>query len=222
VFWSSNEESNLQFPGLYVGSVEQVAGDPDTTTPDGVEFGAIKVTIPSILDLDTPEFALWARPCFPYGHFFVPEKQDKVWIAFENGNPGHPVWLGIWYPKGKIPEEAKANPAKRRVIRSSTGHLISLDDEEGKVIIRDANENTITLDKQGVMIQDANENTITLDAQGITLTDRTGATLKPDSLKIWLNGFTDVFKSWTPVATDGGAALKTAIGTYLTSNPLPL
>jgi hypothetical protein len=73
-----------------------------------------------------------------------------------------------------------------------------------------------------VMIQDANENTITLDAQGITLTDRTGATLKPDSLKIWLNGFTDVFKSWTPVATDGGAALKTAIGTYLTSNPLPL
>jgi Type VI secretion system/phage-baseplate injector OB domain len=170
VFWSSNEESNLQFPGLYVGSVEQVAGDPDTTTPDGVEFGAIKVTIPSILDLDTPEFALWARPCFPYGHFFVPEKQDKVWIAFENGNPGHPVWLGIWYPKGKIPEEAKENPAKRRVIRSAKGHLIILDDTDGQesLVLKDASGSSIKLGKDSVQIICKHD--LTIDASGKNIT----------------------------------------------------
>jgi hypothetical protein len=180
--------------GLYSGTVLAVGKD-----------GQLQVAAPAPFDEDKVEAAAWARPCLPYGVFFLPEKGDRVWLAFENGNPDSPVWLGVWYPDGKAPEEAKSSPPKRRVIRTAGGHVIDLDDENTKIVIKDAGGNTVTL-----------------DGSGITLKDAAGAELNLTKLKTWLNGFTQVFATWVPVPMDGGAALKTAMGTYLGTNPVPM
>ncbi|WP_414583856.1 phage baseplate assembly protein V [Scytonema sp. PCC 10023] len=212
VFTPPHRETRERYPGLYVGQVEG----------NDLDLGRIQVSIPSVFDETDPDFFVQARPCFPYGHFFVPEVGDKVWLAFENGNPSNPVWLGIWYPEDTVPDDTQdANP-KQRLIRSSTGHLMHFDDENGQITIQDANGNTITLNDQGITIE-AQNNTVTLNSQGITLTDATGSQLEITSLKTWLQGFTNVFTTaWTPVPQDGGAALNTAMSTYLSSNPLPM
>lgn len=162
------------YPGLYVGRVEAVEDEAD--------LGRIKVSIPSIFGRTAPEFQIWARPCFPYGHFFVPNEGDKVWIIFENGNPRNPVWLGIFYPQTSeaggdettVPEAAQVSPPVKRVIRSASGHLIVLDDTEGEESItlqfnsEDDTQGKITLDGTALEFS-FGESTLTLNSRGITL-----------------------------------------------------
>src|SRR5262245_18722840 len=95
--------TGITFPGLYVGRVEKVE-----------DLGRVQVSVPAIFDQTTPEAFVWARPCFPYGHFFVPEVGDKVLVAFEPGEPTAPVWFGIWYPSGAVPAEANVSPPVKR------------------------------------------------------------------------------------------------------------
>lgn len=200
-----DNNGTMTFPGLYVGQVASAENDDDQYP------GRIKVSIPSIFgasEENEEERLVWARPCFPYGHFFVPEEGDKVWLAFENGNPRAPVWLGVWYPEGTAPDAAQVSPPTKRVIESSSGHLIQLDDENGQVII-----------------QDTNGNTVTLDDQGVTLRETSGDSLNVSSLKSWLQNFIDAFQTWTPPTTgtgDSGSALKTKLTTFFTSNTLPM
>jgi hypothetical protein len=154
------------FPGLYVGQVEDVE--------DEAELGRIQVSIPSIFDQTEPEFWVWARPCFPYGHFFVPEKGDKVWIAFENGDLIAPVWMGIWYPEGQVPEEAQESPPKKRAIRSSRGHLILLNDTKGEESITlqfksDDSKGKITLDDSSLELRFGENTYIKLESDKMTL-----------------------------------------------------
>ncbi len=135
MFSPATEHARATFPGLYVGQVEEVEKVEEQSEDKKFTHGRIKVSIPSVFDQEKPEDFVWARPCFPYGHFYVPEKKDKVWIAFENGDPKAPVWLGVWYPDGKAPPEAKASPPVRRVIHSAQGHSLVLDDDEDEATI---------------------------------------------------------------------------------------
>jgi uncharacterized protein involved in type VI secretion and phage assembly len=151
-------------PGVYAGTVvrnlrQQNSGEPEN-------LGRILVSVESVFDDAAPEHHVWARPCFPFGHVYVPEEGDKIWVAFENGDPQSPVWLGIWYAEGSMPEEADQSPPAQRVIRSAAGHTITLDDAENneKVIIKDKAGNCIELRGDGVLFKC--EQDLTIDASG--------------------------------------------------------
>ena len=147
-----------RFHGVYRGTV--AAND------DPMQRGRVQVNVPAVFDLATPDAAVWAMPCFPWGHFFVPQAGDRVWVAFEDGDPGAPLWLGAWYPRDAVPFDAQASPPLRRLIRSSSGHEVLLDDTQGaqKVVVSDAGGSTITLDQNGITIQSTTA--ITLKAPG--------------------------------------------------------
>lgn len=144
-----------RFFGLYAATVMAVRAD-----------GRLEVIVPAIYDGTEPESHALARPCFPYAHFFVPEVEDKVWIAFENGDPAAPVWLGVWYPDGATPSEAEADPPVKRVVRSPAGQLVIIDDTEGaeQVILADKTGNRIELRTDGVLIKCVRN--LTIDASG--------------------------------------------------------
>ena len=116
------------FPGLYQGTVLEVNEDSASEEELAlIQLGWIKVSL-----FDLSDTFAWARPCFPYGHFFVPKAGDRVWLAFEGGNRENPVWLGIWYPQDTVPllpDETDPEPVQR-LIRSESGHVLLFDDTE--------------------------------------------------------------------------------------------
>src|SRR5262245_27429655 len=96
-----------KFYGKYSGTV--------TDNADKNFFGRIKVTVPTVFG-DGVEVS--ARPCFAYGHFFVPPVGAQVWVEFEAGDTNYPLWVGTWYPDGKAPTEAAISPPDNRVIQT--------------------------------------------------------------------------------------------------------
>ena len=65
-----------KYYGKYSGQV--IANDQD---PDNM--GNIVVKVPAIFG---PDAQVTARPCMPYGHFFIPAVGTMVWIEFEGGH----------------------------------------------------------------------------------------------------------------------------------------
>jgi hypothetical protein len=165
VFTPPHRGIRERYPGLYVGQVEG----------NDLDLGRIQVSIPSMFDETDPDFFVQARPCFPYGHFFVPEVGDKVWLAFENGDPNSPVWIGIWYPDGNVPPDADVSPPVKRLICSAKNHSILFDDTDDSeaVIIQDKAGNRITLQSasgnEAVIISDKTGNKIELRSDGVLI-----------------------------------------------------
>jgi uncharacterized protein involved in type VI secretion and phage assembly len=152
----------VSFPGLYVGKVVNVSDD--------WKVGRVKVVVPSVFDSEDADAAVWARPCFPWGHFFAPNRDDHVWVAFENADPRSPVWLGVWFPDDAAPQEAGTDPPVKRVITSPAGHEILLDDTQGseKVVVTDKAGNVVELKSDGLHVHAAG--TLTIEAPGKAVT----------------------------------------------------
>ena len=146
-----------KFYGKYSGAV--------VDNRDADYLGRVKVSVPSVLGSAT---TVTARPCLPARHFFVPDIGDQVWIEFEGGDVRYPLWVGVWWPKGKAPQEAQVSPPDNRVIQTPSGHTIEIMDKSGeeRIVIRHKSKSAVTLDKDGgVTIANANGSQLALDAQ---------------------------------------------------------
>ena len=124
----------------------------------------MQVIVPAIFGAD---LQVWARPCFPYGHFFVPPVGAKVWVEFEAGDPQYPIWTGAWYPAADTPEESRVTPPDNRVIQTASGHTIELDDTSGspRITIRHKDNSFLAIDDKGsVVIANKNGSTLYLNA----------------------------------------------------------
>jgi len=94
------------------------------------------------------------------GTYFLPELNDEVLVAFEHGDVRFPYVVGsLWNGKDPAPADNSDGKNNVRLIKSRSGHLIKLNDEDGKetVEIIDANG------KNSIVIDTAN-NTITITA----------------------------------------------------------
>jgi Type VI secretion system/phage-baseplate injector OB domain len=159
--------------GKYYGKYSGEVSD----NQDEQHTGCITVKVPSLENIE-----VYARPCLPYGHFFVPAVGTQVWIEFEGGDVNFPIWVGCWYPEGAAPPEASIKPPDNRVILTASGHTIELLDKEGeeKILIRHKNNAFITIDKKGsVLISNEKGSHLFLDAEGekTTLVEQHGNTL---------------------------------------------
>jgi len=146
-----------KFYGKYSGVVVDNADD--------TKRGRVKVKVPTIFGTNAP---VWARPCLPYGHFYVPEPETPVWVEFEAGDPRFPIWVGVWWADGKTPEEARHDPPTHRVIQTPSGHTIELSDEAGeeKVVIRHGADSFVALQPDGsVVVSNKNGSNLFLNAE---------------------------------------------------------
>ena len=102
----------LTFPGLYRGIVKQNDDRPQSAGGDAEDefgpLGRLRVLIPQVYGEDLQDEDLpWAWPCFPQGGLMkdeisqglvaIPEVDAQVWVAFEQGDPQNPVWMGTCY-----------------------------------------------------------------------------------------------------------------------------
>lgn len=130
--------------------------------PDGL--GRVRVRLPWLADNVE---SYWARVASPMagnqrGLYYLPEVDDEVLVAFENGRPEAPVILGgLWNGKDKPPADNSDGKNNIRVIKSRSGHLVRLDDTDNA-------EKIEIIDKSGKnkLVIDTKANTVTISADG--------------------------------------------------------
>lgn len=211
-----------KFYGKHAGTV--------TDNKDEQKRGWVEVNVPAVHGTTAKA---WARPCFPAGHFFVPDVGTPVWVEFEGGYRDKPIWVGVWWPKDKTPEETRVTPPTHRVIQTAFGHTIELSDEEGKekVVIRNGKDAFVALQTDGsVIVSNKSGSNLYLNAEGeeATLMSQQGhvLTMTKDALLLINDGGSvfemkggkvtvmakDIALAGTGVALGAGAAEPTVMG----------
>lgn len=212
-----------KFYGKYSGLVAD-APEPDAS-------GTILIRVPAVLG---PEAEVRARPCLPYGHFFIPDPGTPIWVEFEAGDLGYPLWVGCWYAAGTTPPETQDAPQTHRVIQMPSGHTIELSDEEGeeKIVIRHKDNAFVALQPDGsVIVSNKNGSNLFLNAEGgqttltaeqghmVTMSDKGVVVVNNTGTVLELNGDTatvlagNIVLSGTSVALGANAMEPTIMGT---------
>ena len=173
--------------GVVVGIVTNIK-DPDN-------LGRVRVKFSWFSESDESE---WARVATLMagkgrGSVFLPEVDDEVLVAFEQGDMRRPFVIGaLWNGVDTLPTEF-ANDGKNnvRLIKSRSGHLIKLDDTDGSEKIEvidksgknsmviDTKNNTITITTEKDLILRAPQGKISLEAKELEL--KSSAALKVEA-----------------------------------------
>jgi uncharacterized protein involved in type VI secretion and phage assembly len=171
-----------QNPNPNWGSLGVVVGIVTNVKDEENNAGRIKVKFPTLSSADE---SAWARVAIlgggpETGMQFLPEVNDEVLVAFEQGDLRYPVILGgVWSKKHK-PAIAQSDPKIiNRVIRSRLGHTITLmdgdaDDKKAVTILLADKKTTLALAHDKVTLEanskpleiKSGQASITFDANG--------------------------------------------------------
>lgn len=176
------ERDGLASPriGLVVGLVT------DNNDPDGL--GRVKVKYPWLSQEHASD---WARVVIPGGGTqrgmqFLPEVNDEVLVGFEQGDINFPYVLGgLWNGKNAPPSKSgdviSGGKVNERVIRSRTGHVITLNDSDnapsitivdntGKnKVFLDSKNNKLTVHLEGDMLFEAPQGDVSIKGKTINV-----------------------------------------------------
>src|ERR1700675_3160322 len=173
-----NEEARTnRISGVVIGVVT------NNQDPDGM--GRVKVKFPWLSAVDE---SYWARIAAPMagkkrGIYFLPEVDDEVLVAFEHGDVRFPYVLGaLWNGQDAPPVTNGGGKNNVRIIQSRSGHVVKLNDEDGKETIE-----IIDKSQKNSIVVDTAKNTITISTdKDITLSAANG-TIKLDAQKVEIN-----------------------------------
>ncbi|HEX2914634.1 MAG TPA: VgrG-related protein [Chloroflexia bacterium] len=180
------QRGNQRFYGTVIGVVTNNKDD------EGKQ-NRVKVKFPWLPQNEGKDIeSTWARIVTPmtgngYGQLFLPEINDEVLVAFENGDIDRPYVLGgLWNgvdapPKQSTDIVAGDGKVKERLFKTRSGHIVTFDDSDdapkitivdktgnNKITI-DSQANKITIESDADMDLKASKGKITLDAQNIEI-----------------------------------------------------
>jgi uncharacterized protein involved in type VI secretion and phage assembly len=217
----AEENQRDRLYGVMVGIV--------TNNQDPENMGRIKVKFPWLSDKDE---SYWARVVTPMagnnrGLYFLPEVEDEVLVAFEHGQVEFPYILGaLWNGVDKPPADNNDGQNNQRLIKSRSGHTITLDDTEGeeKILIRDCtNQNEILIDSKQNGITINAEKDLILNAKGTITLKTSGGDVMIDcqNLKIKAKQAVDIqAQTQCKVQANTGMALKCLAGVKINDGAL--
>jgi uncharacterized protein involved in type VI secretion and phage assembly len=197
----------------------------DNQDPDGL--GRVKVMYPSFSGEHASD---WVRLVVPGGGSqrgieFVPEVNDEVLVGFELGDVHYPYVLGgLWNgqdaPPTKSDQIVSSGKVQKRIIKSRTGHVVTLDDSDGgggitiedskgNKIALDTASNSLTIEVQGDATVKA-QGKLTLEAQGAVEIKGMGVTVDGQTANTQVKGM--------GVKVDGGAGMVDVKGSMINLN----
>jgi phage protein D len=169
--WSllSETTSSRPEPGLVIGLV--------TNNVDPRDMGRVRVKFPWLSDQVESD---WARIAAPMagnerGFLYIPEVDDEVLVGFEHGDVNRPYVLGaLWNGVDKPPLAANRavggdGKVNKRVIKSRSGHTVTLDDTSGAeeiTIVDKTGQNKIVFHSPDNSMQIKVQGDLTIEAQG--------------------------------------------------------
>jgi uncharacterized protein involved in type VI secretion and phage assembly len=185
----SNAEQDAhsgRIAGVVVGVVT------NNQDPDG--FGRVKVKFPWLSEVDESD---WARIATPMagndrGLYFLPEVDDEVLIAFQHGDVRFPYVVGaLWNGKDAPPANNEDGKNNVRMIRSRSGHVIKLNDDDGKEtveIIDSTTQNSIVIDStKGTITIKSDKDIVLSSPEGDISLSAAKGTIKLEANKIEIN-----------------------------------
>lgn len=186
------QPSNAAHPQRIYGVVTGVV----TNNVDPQKLGRVKLRFPWLAD---QEESWWARVATlmagpERGSFFLPEVNDEVLVAFDQGDPRFPYVLGsLWSGAQKPPEDNAGGENNLRSLTSRSGMTIRLDDSKGAerieiadkeqttTIVLDMAEQRITISAKADITITASDGKLTLSGKGIAIESGAELTLKAQS-----------------------------------------
>lgn len=200
--------------GVYVGIV--------TDNEDPEDLARVKVTFPW---RDADDESTWARIATPMagkqmGQYFLPEVDDEVLVAFENGDIHEPYVIGgLWNGDAGPPEKNSDGENNHRSITSRADHEILLDDTDdtGKIKITTGDDRTVVFDddNERIEVTDNDGTTVTIDSKGVTVDTDSSIKLSGKDIELSADKGVDISgtkvkvksKSQTEVSSKGKLAI---------------
>ena len=161
-----------------------------TNNKDPDELGRVRVKYPWLSDSDESAWARIVSPMAGNGRGFMalPEIDDEVLVSFEHGDIHRPFILGaLWNGKDKMPMTASQavggdGKVNKRVLKSRSGHTITLDDSSGSeeiTIVDKTGNNKIVFHSPDNSMQIKIDGDLTIEAKGkITLKGTQGVDMQ--------------------------------------------
>src|SRR5262249_53000343 len=107
------------------------------------------------------------------GAFFIPDVGDEVLVTFTNADPRFPIVVGSLWNGTDAPPETLGSSVDRWIIVSKGGARISIDESGGQSVVslKTPSGRVVRLDDQqsNIKVDDGAGNSITLDATGIAI-----------------------------------------------------
>jgi len=161
-----------RFVGLYKGTVTQ--------NVDPLMRGRLMCTVPDVLG---PVPSSWAEPCTPLagptgppmGIYLVPPIGAGVWVEFEHGDPGKPVWVGCrWGSGSDVPPLARAGlPVSPSIVLQTAGQntivISDLPGPTGGIMLKSATGASIIVNDTGIYIQNGKGASIVMTAATVNV-----------------------------------------------------
>ena len=161
-------------PGLQIGIVTALAGDPDGED-------RIRVRMP-LVNKDAE--GVWARLATldagsGRGTYFRPEIDDEVVIGFVHDDPRHAVILGQLHSSSKSAPEPPSDENAKKGFVSREKLSIIFDDETKSIELTTPSGNTISLseDEKQIAVKDQHGNSLKMSSDGIVITSIKDVTL---------------------------------------------
>lgn len=161
--------------------------------PDG--RGRVRVRFPWLGKKEEGE-TWWARLAVPMagaqqGMYFLPEVEQEVLVAFEQGDVRFPFVIGaLWNANALPPEKNDDGKNNKRTIKSRSGAVIRFDDTKDKEkieivdakakvsIVIDSDKSTITIEAEKDVSITSKDGALTLKAKGIVIDSSDAVTVK--------------------------------------------
>jgi Rhs element Vgr protein len=170
-----------------------------TNNKDPENLGRVKVKFPWLADQAESDWARLAAPMAGSGRgfFFLPEINDEVVVAFEQGDFNRPFIVGVlWNGQDAPPLQASAavggdGKVNKRIIKSRSGHTITLDDSSGaeKIEIVDkTGGNKIVIDSVPGKLTVEMSGDVTVTGTNISLEGKAKVELKAPQIDITASG----------------------------------
>src|SRR5262245_34693921 len=158
-----------KFYGKYRGTV--------VTNIDPQNKGRITVLVPDVLGIVPSS---WAMPCFPFtgrqmGQWALPQVGAHVWVEFEQGDPGRPIWTGGFYGSAaEVPVLALAAPpvTPNIVIQSQGQNTLLISDvpgPQGGILLKTLTGAFISINDIGITISNGKGAIITLTGPTVSI-----------------------------------------------------
>ena len=193
------EWRNEHFFGKYRGTVDSVDED---------DLGIISVKVPEVFGRD--HVVDRVRPCSPFagnkhGFVAIPEPGDGVWVEFEAGKTGQPIWTGFWWASDEIPDP------KGKLVRSfitTKGHKLILDDDKDEVTLLQSGGAEMKMTGSDITIK-IGDASVTMTSSEMTLKVGSTSSLKITATEIAVQASTVGSVKLTTAGVDiGNGAMK--------------